>query len=95
MEFHIPVTLGMFRIGLVVVGGGLVALAWLTADEMWSKWYWVERVRGNPGDVDIHESQLAGLKRAKYLLMGVGMVALGISFPWLLNWLVPGAIPTK
>ena len=84
-------TSGLIRLGLLLVGGAIIAAAWMTPDEMWSRRYWIERLQGNSGEIDIRSSQMGGVERAKYLLIGVGMVLLAIAWPWLVDWFGPHA----
>lgn len=85
----------LIRLGLLLVGGAIIAAAWLTPDEMWTKRYWLNRLRGYSGDVEIHTAQMGGVERGRYLLIGVAMVVLGLAWPWVLDWMGAGSQPVK
>jgi hypothetical protein len=81
---EIPVSIGAMRAALVVIGLIVFLLAWNTEDRVWSLWYWFDRIRGGGGDIHIGFEQRGGLKRGKYIIMGIVMVLLGIfGGPWL------------
>jgi hypothetical protein len=87
MPAELGFLIGLIRVALVVFGIALTLAAWFSRDEMWSIWYWIAILRGEEGRTEIHNQQYGGIKRAKYILIGCGMVILGITFPWLLRGL--------
>jgi hypothetical protein len=76
----------LISLGLIVVGCAFVAAAWLTTDEMWSIWYWIDRLRGISGELDMHAVQIAGVNRGRYLVFGLVLVLLGLAWPWMASW---------
>ena len=85
----------LVQMGLIILGAGIFIAAWNTEDEMWTMWYWIDRLRGIERETEIHLAQQGGLERAKVLAIAVALVILGIAWPTLMHWMAPGTPPAR
>lgn len=77
--FHVLPT-PLFWLRVLFIAGGIVVFlfAWNTSDSIWSPFYWLDRLRGGSGDINIHLQQDGGMTRGKYIILGILMVLLGV-----------------
>ena len=74
---QLPVSIGTIRLLLFVAGVLLFLVAWNTRDAIWSPRYWLDRLFGSEGGIQVNYQQDGGLRRAGYVILSIALILLG------------------